>query len=296
MSLWLDLLGAEIRFHEGKHRTRVIEAGHGEPLVLLHGLGGHAEAWARSIMRLAQTHHVIAIDLLWHGLSSKPTPVSDVIPNFANQVLDVLDGYGIESASIEGESLGGWIGMWMAVRNPQRVRALILNTTTGVAFKPGSAKLRSGPGTDVLRQRSVEAISDPTRESIRRRLEYLVADPDRVTEEMVDLRLAFYTDPDTRAALAALFGDILGKGPSAGCQITEEELAQIQAPTLVFWTDKNPGTKGPEAGARLAELIPGASFYCMKDAGHWPQWEHPEEHDDVVTTFLAKARQGSTWR
>jgi pimeloyl-ACP methyl ester carboxylesterase len=53
----------------------------------------------------------------------------------------------------------------------------------------------------------------------------------------------------------------------------------------VLWTEKNPGT-GPEVGRYIADRIPGARFACLDDAAHWPQWEHPEAHDDIVAAFL----------
>ena len=65
-------------------------------------------------------------------------------------------------------------------------------------------------------------------------------------------------------------------------------MGQIKVPALVLWSDKNPGT-GPDAGQRLADLIPGSEFYCINDAAHWPQWEQPEEHDRVVRDFLKAA-------
>ena len=65
----------------------------------------------------------------------------------------------------------------------------------------------------------------------------------------------------------------------------EDDLKTISHPTLVFWSDKNPGS-GPDVGERIAGVIPGAAYYCMLDAAHWPQWEHPEEHDSVIANFL----------
>ena len=70
-SIWVDLMGAEVRYYQGRYKTRVIEAGSGEPLVLIHGVGGHAEAYSRNIMRLSQQYRVMAIDLLWHGYSQR---------------------------------------------------------------------------------------------------------------------------------------------------------------------------------------------------------------------------------
>ncbi|MGH7802928.1 MAG: alpha/beta fold hydrolase, partial [Candidatus Binatia bacterium] len=66
MSLWLDMLGSEIRFVDTKSfgRTRIAEAGRGkhETLVFLHGIGGHLEAYSKNIVPLADEFHVVAYD------------------------------------------------------------------------------------------------------------------------------------------------------------------------------------------------------------------------------------------
>src|SRR5690606_37712574 len=77
-TMYVELFGAQIRIVQGKkYRTRVIEAGEGEPLILIHGVGGQAEAYYRNIMRLAKDFHVCAIDALFHGLSSKESDIED---------------------------------------------------------------------------------------------------------------------------------------------------------------------------------------------------------------------------
>jgi pimeloyl-ACP methyl ester carboxylesterase len=284
-TIWTDLLGSQVRYLGKRHRTRVIEHGEGPALILIHGVGGHAEAYSRNVTRLGdQGLRAMAIDLLWHGWSDKP-PFNDAVPSYAAQVLDLMDAEGIERAHVEGESLGGWVGLWLALEHPDRIDRLVLNTTAGVRFGEGHVHEKPGEGRDLLRTRSLEAINDPTPETIRKRLEWLMAKPERVTAELVDVRLRIYTDPESQLALRTVFENSFGFGSGPNRQIAEERLADVKAPTLVFWTDKNPGT-GPDVGRRIAELIPNAEFYCMDDAAHWPQWEHPEEHDRVVTEFL----------
>jgi pimeloyl-ACP methyl ester carboxylesterase len=67
--------------------------------------------------------------------------------------------------------------------------------------------------------------------------------------------------------------------------IEEEDVAKFKPDPLVFWSEKNPGD-GPDWGRYFADLIPGAMFYNMLDAAHWPQWEKPEEHDQVLLDFI----------
>ncbi len=285
-SIWVDLMGAQVRFLGKRYRTRVIEAGNGPPLVLLHGVGGHAEAWSRNVVRLGASFRVLAIDLLWHGYSAKPPYVDgEDIPAYVDQILDLLDSEGLERTHLEGESLGGWIGLWMALQHPDRLDRLILNTTAGIKFAPGVVPERPKEGRELLASRSLAAIAEPTFDTIRKRLEWLMADPTRVTDELVDARLKLYSDPEVQGSLRSVFQNAFGDVGAPRKTVPEERLAEVTTPTLVLWSDKNPG-HGPEVGRYIAERIPGAAFECIDDAAHWPQWEQPEAHDAIVTRFL----------
>ena len=66
--------------------------------------------------------------------------------------------------------------------------------------------------------------------------------------------------------------------------MTHKELAQIKAPTLVYWAEMNP--VAPPAGEVLAAAIPGAQHYLAMDTGHWAQFEHADEYNRVVLRFL----------
>jgi len=285
-TIWVELLGATVHARGAKYRTRVIESGDGPPLLLLHGIGGHAEAYARNVIRLGQSARAMAIDFVWHGRSSKPPYVEgEDIPTYAEQIVDLLDAEGIERADVEGESLGGWVGLYLALHQPDRIGRLILNTTAGIRFAPGVVQERTREGREALAQRSLDAIDNPSPEKIRKRLEWLMASPERVTDELVELRLALYADPANQPALRAVFANAFGAGAAPRRTIGEGELAGVAAPTLVLWTDHNPGT-GPDVGRRIAALIPDAQFHSIEDAAHWPQWEQPEEHDRLVAAFL----------
>jgi pimeloyl-ACP methyl ester carboxylesterase len=290
-TIWTDLLGCQVRHLGDRHRTRVIEAGSGEPLLLLHGVGGHAEAWARNVRRLAERHRVMAIDLVWHGMSGKPPFHADMIGTYVGQILGLPDHEGIERTHVEGESLGGWVALTLALEHPDRVDRLVLNTTAGIAFPPGSAAEKPAEGRLLLRSRSLAAVEDPSEPTVRRRLEWLMAAPDRVTDELVEVRRRIYADPVTNAALRNVFANSFGFGHGPDRRIPESRLAEVTAPTLVLWSDHNPGA-GPDVGRRVADRIPGARFHCVKDAAHWPQWEQPEEHDRVVLEFLGADRPG----
>ena len=77
-SIHIDLLGTETRLVEGRHcLTRVIGVPNNKtPMILLHGGGGHAETFSRNLNSLAAVCRPIAMDFIWHGMSSRP-PFSD---------------------------------------------------------------------------------------------------------------------------------------------------------------------------------------------------------------------------
>ena len=175
---WIELLHCQVREIRGTYRTRIIEAGSGPALILLHGTGGHAENYARNIAALAERFHVIALDFLWHGKSQTEGYDPQIIPPLVDQVVDVMDQLGLASAFVEGQSLGGWVAMQLALRHPERVRALVLTTTDGLrAGRRRDSRLRraglggqpaqlpGGAAQPQLRQRTHAAwrASSPTR-------------------------------------------------------------------------------------------------------------------------------------
>jgi 2-hydroxy-6-oxonona-2,4-dienedioate hydrolase len=290
-SIHVDLLGAECRFIDtGKYVTRTLSiAGVGEPLFLLHGGGGHAETYSRNLVNLSKSCTPYAIDFIWHGMSSRP-PYSDTGPGtnnhwltqFTDQLLNLMDHLGIEKAAIEGESLGGWIAYDMAINHPDRTSKVILNTTWGMHLDP--TKVDEGASDlTALRDTSMNALLNPTRELLRKRLEWLMP-LGGVTEELVDLRMALWSIPETRTALVEYYNRLFAQN-IAEFYFTEDDIRKIACPTLVLWTDKNP-IHGTDAADRLQDIIPGAQKHIMRGCAHWPQWERPEEHDEVVGAFM----------
>ena len=293
-SIHIDLLGTETRFVKSRdYLTRVIEVHNDRPpLILLHGGGGHAETFSRNLNTLAEVCRPIAMDFIWHGMSSRPTfsngaAGDDVhwLRQFTLQVLNLMEALGLESASFEGESLGGWVALDLAINFPEKVDAIVLNTAWGIALdkdwvKEGAADL------EALRETSVAALKNPTLETLRTRLEWLMP-LGGVTDELVSLRQALWSIPETREALLEYYERLFSPGIE-DFYFHEPDIRTIQSPTLVLWTDKNP-IHGVDAAERLHQLVEGSALHIMEGCAHWPQWERPEEHDAVVCQFLARA-------
>lgn len=279
MTLWTDLASTPFAVRKvrvGDWSTRVLEAGEGTPLVLMHGTGGHLEAFVRNIPALAERFRVIAYDFPGHGRTTPATRDLE-IADYREHLLGLLDELRIGRAHLSGESLGGWVAVKFAAAHPERVDRMVLNTPGGTMATPQVMER--------IRALSQAAADDPSAERIRARLEWLMADPASVTDELVAVRQAIYAQPDFARSMRHL---LCLQDPEVRRRnmITPEDLAAVVARTLVIWTSHDPS--GPAgAGVEMADRLPRGEFRLIDGAGHWPQWEQRAEFDRIVGGFLA---------
>lgn len=278
---WLEGLGLEVRFRDaGGVRTRCLEAGSGPPVLVLHGIEASAENHIRNLAALARGRRVIAPDLLGHGLTDKPDAGYDVA-DYTRHVLALMDGLGIERADVVGQSLGGWIGCRLALEAPERVGRLVLNTMAGLPIEDEEG-WRAFAG---LVERSDDAMRTLDPDRIRRRMEWIVADPETVTDELVALRRRFWAQ-ESWQRIAGRVVRLLTRERYEPQQIGPAELARIAAPTLLVWTEANPVHGVAAAEAALARL-PHGELAVVEDAAHWPQFEQPAAFNRLVGRFLS---------
>jgi pimeloyl-ACP methyl ester carboxylesterase len=280
-SVWVELMGAAVKYVDAKGMyTRYIEAGEGEPLILLHGIGGHAEAFHRNVVPLGEHYRTIAMDMAGHGYTD-PHPDGPGLAGMADHLLRFLDAMGIEQAHVAGESLGGSVAAKVALEHPERIGKLIFVTGAGLQMGPEADAL-SAPGLASLQALSAQAQGAPTRESIRNRLAWLFVDPDAsITDELIDMRFNIYT------RRRKVYPNAVPPAPGGalGVDLTPERLNEIKSPFFFLWTDHNPST--PWQVAKMAhEAMPGSKYHVINGAGHWPQYEQTEEFNRVVLEFL----------
>ncbi|MFP5464478.1 MAG: alpha/beta fold hydrolase [Gammaproteobacteria bacterium] len=280
-SFWADLRAGSFSqgyLAAGGIRTRYLHAGERgkPPLILIHGTGGHAEAYTRNLLAHGEHFDTYAIDLVGHGWSDKPLAPYE-IGVYVQHLRAVLDTLGFERAHVSGESLGGWVGARFALEFPDRVDRLVLNTTGGATLDLAVMER--------IKTLSTAAVENPSWETIKARLEWLMADPAVVTDDLIACRQAIYAQPAMRAAMPHILclqePDIRRRN-----NLSDVEWAAIKAPTLVLWTDKDP-TAAVSVGQRIAELIPNARLEVMERCGHWPQFEDAPRFNDLHIGFLS---------
>jgi pimeloyl-ACP methyl ester carboxylesterase len=289
MSLWIDLLGCQIRYVEtpGYGRIRIAEAGPKDAPVILfqHGIGGHLEAYCKNLMPLAGPFRTIAFDYVGHALSARRameyTPLV-----LADQLRELMDALGIAKAHLSGESLGGWVSGHFAVRYPERVDRLMLNTGAGIPIV--SEKGRADMANLMELSKKAAGLA-PTFDSVKARIQWLIhpANHHLITDELVELRLKYYLMPEGREV-----------SPMVNRMLPRHDeflvpLEQIRCPTMLLWTRDNP-IHDLECARDAAQRIPGAQLYVMEaDGAHWPQYEAPKEFNRVAAGFFGGERIGA---
>jgi 2-hydroxy-6-oxonona-2,4-dienedioate hydrolase len=261
----------------GPWSTRILEAGAGEPLILMPGTGGHLEAYAHNIPALAEQYHVIAYDYPGHGYTT-PATADLELPDYVQHLVGLLDALDIDVAHLNGESLGGWVAVKFAAAHPERTGKIVLNTPGGTMARPEVMER--------IRSLSQAAADDPSDERIRARLEWLMADPATVTDELVAIRKTIYAQPGFAESMRHI---LCLQDPEVRRRnlITDAELAAVPHGALVVWTSNDPS--GPAAaGMDMAAKIPGGRFEHITGAGHWPQWEQRGVFNKLILQFLSE--------
>jgi 2-hydroxy-6-oxonona-2,4-dienedioate hydrolase len=156
------------------------------------------------------------------------------------------------------------------------VERIVLNTMGGTMANPQVMQR--------LYALSMEAAKDPSWERVKARLEWLMADPTMVTDDLIKTRQAIFQQPGWLQACEANMA-LQNLEIRKRNMLTDEALGKITAPALVLWTTKDPSGPVDEA-RRIASLIPGAQLAVMDNCGHWPQYEDTETFNKIHLDFL----------
>lgn len=279
-SMWQELSDTAhtVRFVDvGGVRTRVVVAGEDkeDTLIFLHGTSGHAEAYIRNIAAHGEHFKTYAIDMPGHGWSGKSTRGYE-IPAYVEHLREFMDVEGLAKASVSGESLGGWVAAQFALTYPDRLNRLVLNTAGGLVFNPEVMKR--------IHDLTYAAVMSPDHDTVRTRLEFLMAYPESVTEELIAVRQAIYQRDVVREEIE---GVLCLQVPDVRRRnlFSDDQLREVKAKTLVVWTSHDP-TGAIEVGQKFADLVPDAKLVVMQECGHWPQFESADEFNELHLEFL----------
>jgi pimeloyl-ACP methyl ester carboxylesterase len=280
-----------VRLADPPVAVRVIEAGDGAPLVLVHGSGMSASTWAPLMPYLAG-HRLIAFDLPGFGLSDafdyrgRPLRSHAVV-----QLTSLLDALGLGCVPIVGTSLGGMWALCLAVEAPDRVAAVASLGVPAVALPGmhGDAAF-TALSTPIVRQ-IVARIGSPSVAMTRRTLAAGAIGPRAAEQappgffEVVHEGVrqpAFRTAMLTHMQLAMRVGR-----PRPENFLSDAELRQLAMPVLMIWGEEDP-YGGPEIGQRACALIPNARLEVIPGR-HAPFLDDPERCGALIDDLTRRA-------
>jgi 2-hydroxy-6-oxo-6-(2'-aminophenyl)hexa-2,4-dienoate hydrolase len=258
-------------------RTRYLETGSGEPVVLVHGGGAGADAegnWKTTLPLLAEGRRVIAVDMVGFGKTAKPDPAGFVYSQDArnDHMIAFLEAMGIRRASLVGNSMGGATSLGVAMKRPDLVDKLVLMGSGGLTMKISESV------------RVILAFS-PTRENMEKLVRVLTNDDFEIDPAMIEHRLRLVESPGTMAAYGATMKWI---GEQGGLFYPEEEIRKVKTKTLVI-AGKDDKVVTPDVNWRFSELLENSWLHMIPRCGHWAMIERPREFSAVTGWFLSEA-------
>jgi 2-hydroxymuconate-semialdehyde hydrolase len=257
--------------------THYLEAGHGDPVILLHGgeFGVSAEiAWEATISALAARYRVLAPDMLGFGRSAKVVDFNDGRGLRIRHIARFCSDLGVDSAHFIGNSMG-------AIN-------LLVDATSESPLLPMRSLVAICGGGDIQRTRYMEALYDydATLPAMRRIVEALFHDPQYLTDEdYIRRRYESSISPGAWESLAAARFRRPG-APPPPAPSSKRAYERVAVPALIVEgaCDK---LLPPGWAKEIADQIADGRSAVIEAAGHCPQLEQPAETNAVLLAFLA---------
>lgn len=247
-------------------KFRFIEAGEGEPLVLLHGLFGTLSNFS-SLIEYFSKHYKIVVPMLpLFELDLLHTTVGGL----EKYVYRFIESRNYRGVHLLGNSLGGHVALVHVLKHPERIRSIILTGSSGL--------FESAMGDSYPKRGNYEYI--------KKKAELTFYDPNIATKELVDEVYEIVTN-----RLKAL--KIIALAKSAIRNNLGEELNQIKQPTLLIWGN-NDAITPPFVGREFHRLIPNSELHFIDKCGHAPMMEVPDEFNRILHKFLTKLNEPAT--
>jgi pimeloyl-ACP methyl ester carboxylesterase len=254
------------RLQVGAGEVRLLRAGSGPPLLFLHAAGGGG--WTPFLDGLSRSFDVLAPDHPGFD-ESEQTEEMEGVDDLVYHYLRLLDLLGLETVTLVGASLGGWIAAEIAVHSPERVERLVL-------MSPAGLRMPEAPPADLF--------ATP----VDRLIPMLFHDPS-VAEGL------FPAEPSVDDIIRAYHNNTAfaryAWRPFLNDPKLERRLYRITAPTLVLWPDDDRVI--PRAHAeRYVERIADARLEVIEDCGHAMYGEKPEEFTSALLAFVSAGSNG----
>ncbi|MBA4024010.1 MAG: alpha/beta hydrolase [Gordonia sp.] len=264
---------------------RYYERGEGPPLLLLHGSGPGVTGWrnfAGNFDEFAARHRTFILEFPGFGVSDDFGGHPMLTAQRA--VIEFLDGLGLDKVAVVGNSMGGVVGVSLAINHPERVSKLV--TIGGI----GTSLFSPGPGEGI--KLLMEFTDNPTREKLTQWLNSMVYDPRMVTEQLVEDRWTQATEPATLESARKMYGSAaFGQMIKTAADSTEPPLwskfNQIKVPVLVTW-GRDDRVSPLDMAIIPMRTLPQGELHVFPNCGHWVMIEQKAAFESAVLAFLGR--------
>lgn len=249
------------------------------PVILLHGITGHARTWDTLAEALAPQWRVLALDQRGHG-DSEPAPDGDYTPGaMADDLEAFADALGYRRFTLLGLSMGGRVAMGFAGAHPDRVERLVIVDIAPEIHPPGMARIRTmianAPETIESEEWAVETAmaANPRADvgELRHRIKHAL-------KRAPDGTLTWKYARDVR--------EMMRRGTRRDPLELWERLTHITCPTLLVRGAES-DVLSPALAQRVVAALPDGRLVEVAAAGHTVPGDRPAEFVDVVRRFLA---------
>jgi pimeloyl-ACP methyl ester carboxylesterase len=246
------------------------------PILLIHGTGASLHTWEKCISKLDKQKRILTLDLPAYGLTG-PNPKRDYSISYYVEFLnEFIKKLGITHLIIGGNSLGGMISWNYALQYPEKVNKLILIDASGFSFKSKSKPLAFTLARIPVIKNSLLYISP--RFIARKSVENVYFNPELVTDTIVQRYFDLFLREGNRQAF-------IDRMEEAYSDVNIGNISKIYQKTLIIWGDYDqliPLT----SGHLFAQKLPNNSFVVIKNCGHVPMEEKPDETANAINNFL----------
>ncbi|HXA27864.1 MAG TPA: alpha/beta fold hydrolase [Candidatus Angelobacter sp.] len=248
----------------------VHDTGEGPVLLFLHAFPLDASMWDHQVAAFSGRYRCLRPDVYGFG-ASPPPPTGMTLDDVAAAVVDALDSRGVETATVVGQSMGGYIAFPLMRRLASRVERLVLADTRASADTEQARADRLRMAEQVRTANSVAAIVEPMTARLlspESAAEFHISDPVRG-------RIGRATPAGVAAAQEAM----------AARPDSSDLLPAISVPVLVL-VGAQDAIVSPAEAERMAAAIPGARFQVVEGAGHLTSLERWEAFNAALAAFL----------
>ncbi len=268
--------------HFGRTTVSVRRTGSGPPLVCVHGLMTSSYSFRYVLERLSKEHEVIVFDLPGAGRSDAPD-VPYGPEELADFIGETLDALAVRGARVLGNSMGGYLCMWLALRRPEAMSRLVNLHSPGLATPRMHAlelALRFIPGSGAIVDRLVRR--DPERWAFRNVHYY--DESLKSLEEAREYAAPLRTEAGRRA-FGRYLGDTLKASTMRRFERALTATRPFPIPLMLVYARRDPMVP-PSVGERLGRLVPEAPLVWLEAASHFAHVDAPDAFLDAALPFL----------